>query len=186
MSYPEAWSIGLKLKENILTNGTVNVKRWLGYSYVCCLSVYQALSCYYYFLTLLPFDLFFHRPALRLVTSARKERRRSLVQISGCLCEEGRCRRQLPSIIMAGSLIQVVSGPPPPLLLSVKFARCRRTPCPFPAGDIRNSEVSVDWFVNGRKRPKCRNQETENIRHIRPLNRKRDVCIRGQGSCLSI
>ena len=79
--------------------GLLNVKRQVTWELLCLwwLSVPQVLSCCYYFLTALPFHLFFHRPALSLVTSARKERRRSPVQISGGLCKEGQYRRQLQS-----------------------------------------------------------------------------------------
>ncbi|XP_058391077.1 uncharacterized protein LOC131400328 [Diceros bicornis minor] len=41
----------------------------------------------------------FWRPALRLITSAGKERRKRLVQISGGCCEEGQCRGQLQRAI---------------------------------------------------------------------------------------
>lgn len=48
-----------------------------------------------------------------------------------------------------------------------------------------NSGVGVDWAVNRRRRPEIRDQETGNVRQIGPLNRKRDICIRAQGVCLS-
>ena len=47
---------------------------------------------------------------------------------------------------------------------------------PFPAGYTRNIGVGVDWAVNGREILESRDQETEYIRHIRPLKEK-DVCI---------
>lgn len=55
----------------------------------------------------------------------------------------------------------------------------------FPTGCTRNIGVGVDWAVNGRReRLERRDQETENIRHSRPL--KSRMFVSGSGSALCL
>lgn len=49
--------------------------------------VHPELTCYHGFLSVMLFHLFVPRPALKLLTSARKGRRKRLAQISGGWCE---------------------------------------------------------------------------------------------------